>query len=230
MPAPSLAPLDVPTEESLQWQAAYRSPAYVQARLRKHQGKLHKLGVFAWPREARILDLCCGTGEVLRLLRAQGFRHLSGLDVTLDDALCQEKDFELTRGVGHALPYPDGCFDRVICMHSLHHLGGPEKVRATLAEAVRILKPGGTLALIDHYDSPLLRLALFLCRQAWFAWPTENLRAFRVQMIEEKAYLNTYLDDWPSLALFMRQKLGLDTVLNQRDRFFFYWAGHKPHA
>lgn len=42
-----------------------------------------------------------------------------------------------------ALPFPDGCFDRVIASEVLEHITDD---RAALAELARVLRPGGTIA------------------------------------------------------------------------------------
>jgi SAM-dependent methyltransferase len=50
---------------------------------------------------------------------------------------------QLVRGDAQALPFPDGSFDCVTCNYGILHLGQPD---AFLAEAHRVLRPGGRLA------------------------------------------------------------------------------------
>jgi ubiquinone/menaquinone biosynthesis C-methylase UbiE len=214
-------------QESVEWQRAYRDPKLVARRMRKHRTKLERLGVLSWPRDTRILDLCCGTGEVLRILHTEGFKQLCGVDVTADPALQKEPWLELKAGDGRALPYAEKSFDAVLCMHALHHLGGVDGIRAALGEAMRILKPGGRLALIDHHNSAQLQLAFWSCRQAWLAWPTSGLRSFRKQLNEEWPYLTEYLSAWPSVRTTI-DDLGCKAELDQKGLFFFYWVGRKP--
>ncbi len=47
------------------------------------------------------------------------------------------------RGDAHRLPFPDGAFDVVILSEVLEHI--PDD-RSAIAEAVRVLRPGGTIA------------------------------------------------------------------------------------
>src|SRR5262249_44574064 len=52
------------------------------------------------------------------------------------------------QGFADALPYPDASFDRVFSSFMFHHLGQEEK-EGTLQEVRRVLKPGGSLHLLD---------------------------------------------------------------------------------
>jgi ubiquinone/menaquinone biosynthesis C-methylase UbiE len=91
-----------------------------------------------------ILEVGCGTGHWLEALRAPG-RRLTGLDYSagmLARAQSRVQNVTLIRGTAEALPLPAHSFDRVFCINALHHF--PDKP-AFLAEARRILRPGGRL-------------------------------------------------------------------------------------
>jgi len=214
-------------EESEQWKQAYRDPQLIARRRRKHATKLNRLGILDWDRNVPTLDLCCGTGEVLRILRDGGFSALHGTDVTVDDALRSEPGIQTEISDSRKLPYADGTFGQILCLHSLHHLGGVDGIAAALKEAYRVLKPEGRLALVDHFDSKQLRLAFWLCRQPWFAWPTSGLRSFRSQLNEEWPYLSVYLDAWPDVRKLVNDESRYSVERDQRGLFFFYWVGKK---
>jgi ubiquinone/menaquinone biosynthesis C-methylase UbiE len=82
---------------------------------------------------SRILDVPAGSGLVSEALRSQGHDVVSG-DIN-DEAMYFEKvDLE------ERFPFEDGSFDAVVCLEGIEHvLDGT----ATLAEMVRVLKPGG---------------------------------------------------------------------------------------
>jgi ubiquinone/menaquinone biosynthesis C-methylase UbiE len=141
--------------------------------------------------DQRVLEIGCGTGNLAILIkrlhpsaevvgRAQRKARREALSVQLD------------RGFAEELPYPDASFDRVLSALMFHHLGPEEKVK-TLDEARRVLKPGGSLHLLDfggatawsdgfiarlHHRSERLRDNFgdripTLMREAGFADPTE---------------------------------------------------------
>ena len=66
------------------------------------------------------------------------------------------------QGFANALPYADASFDRVFSSLMFHHLPQDAKL-ATLCEVRRVLKPGGSLHLLDfvepgrHSHNPLAR-------------------------------------------------------------------------
>jgi SAM-dependent methyltransferase len=92
----------------------------------------------------RMLDIGCGTGFVISLL-ADTFREIHGIDPT--PAMMAKVDttagnVTLHEGVAEELPFEDASFDLVTAYSVLHHL---EDHRPALAEAARVLKPGGVL-------------------------------------------------------------------------------------
>ncbi|MGH7111381.1 MAG: class I SAM-dependent methyltransferase [Stellaceae bacterium] len=115
-------------------------------------------------RQARLLDVGCGTGQFLREVKTNHPRlHVTGLDLSppyLAIARRLLRPWSRTRLVAapaEAMPFADGEFDAVTCVYLFHELP-PRVRRAVVAEIRRVLKPGGTAILIDSLqtgDKPL---------------------------------------------------------------------------
>lgn len=104
----------------------------------------------------RVLDVGCGTGTLIVMIARQ---HPNVRVVGLDPdpkalARAERKaqqaavSVQLDRAFSDALPYPDDSFDRVFSSLMLHHLEAEQKQK-TLREVRRVLKPGGSLHLLD---------------------------------------------------------------------------------
>jgi ubiquinone/menaquinone biosynthesis C-methylase UbiE len=106
--------------------------------------------------EQRVLEIGCGTGNLAILIkRLHPDAEVVGIDPDPKAlARAQRKagrealSVQLDRGFAEELPYPDAFFDRVLSALMFHHLGSEEKEK-TLDEARRVLKPGGSLHLLD---------------------------------------------------------------------------------
>lgn len=107
----------------------------------------------ALPERARILDIGCGTGEILlRLASACPGASLIGVDLHEPHlALARERGrtfgsrIEFRTGDAFALDFPDGTFDLTICRHMLQAVPEP---RLVLAEMKRVTRPGGRLHVV----------------------------------------------------------------------------------
>lgn len=95
----------------------------------------------------RALEVGCGTGHWLKRLSDLGHR-VAGVDASanmLDYAHDQAPQAALAHARAEQLPWIDQAFERLFCINALHHFD--DKV-AFLAEARRVLAPGGRLMTI----------------------------------------------------------------------------------
>jgi SAM-dependent methyltransferase len=99
----------------------------------------------------RVLDVGCGPGNFTREFgRAARDGVVVGLDAskTMLDRAFQEgvpETVTYVRGDASALPFGDGVFDAVCCFAALYLI---ERPFAAIAEIVRVLAPGGRVALL----------------------------------------------------------------------------------
>lgn len=146
----------------------------------------------------RVLDIGAGTATLgLMLEAAQPEARVVGIDGDPDVlALARGKvttagsRVSLVEGVARALPFPAGAFDRVVSSLVFHHLSRDDKRRA-LAEARRVLRPGGTLHILDwgKAQDPFMRLA-YLSVQLLdgFATTADNVRGDLLPLMVEAGF------------------------------------------
>lgn len=162
-----------------------RSAGYEQGWL----GRLHheiadrtaEVALAVAPSPARILDVGCGTGYLLRLLasRCPEAAELAGVDpapgmikvaaasgapdaAVAPGAPAGDERLKFSAGVAEQLPYRDGSFDLVVSATSFDHWSDQA---AGLRECHRVLVPDGHLVLVDQFSSWLVP-TLILSRSA----------------------------------------------------------------
>jgi demethylmenaquinone methyltransferase / 2-methoxy-6-polyprenyl-1,4-benzoquinol methylase len=103
----------------------------------------------ALPSGARVLDLACGTGD---LSRAATERDLTvvGTDLSAGMLAANRTHAPLVECDAGSLAFADGTFDGLVCGYALRNF---TDLAATLAEAARVLRPGGRLAALE-VDAP----------------------------------------------------------------------------
>jgi DNA gyrase subunit B len=90
--------------------------------------------------DARMLDVCCGSGVVGDAFRGK-VREMIGLDITPEMVrLASDRLDRVDQGTVYDLPYENASFDLVVNREVLHLLPQPEK---PVSEIFRVLRPGG---------------------------------------------------------------------------------------
>ena len=109
------------------------------------------------PEEARcVLDVACGTAAVsIELARRVPTRSVIGLDQSADmlatgharvaSAGLSDR-IDLREGRAELLPFGDAEFDALTFTYLLRYVDDP---RATMAELVRVVRPGGVIAMLE---------------------------------------------------------------------------------
>ena len=118
--------------------------------------------MLALPRGSRVLDLACGTGDLCRTLVEGGLDPV-GADFSAGMLHAARTESPLVRADAMQLPFADASFDGLTCGFALRNFAA---LPPMLAECVRVVRPGGRIALLDvaEPESPLVRTV----HGAWF--------------------------------------------------------------
>jgi ubiquinone/menaquinone biosynthesis C-methylase UbiE len=131
--------------------------------------------------DERILDLGCGRGAVLLMAaqhlttgRAVGVDLWRGVDQSGNSAEATRRN-AIAEGVADrvelhtadmtALPLEDNSFDLVVSSFAIHNIPGRAGREKAISEAVRVLRPGGRLMIVDVratrlYQAQLAKLGM----------------------------------------------------------------------
>jgi SAM-dependent methyltransferase len=98
------------------------------------------------------LDVGCGTGVLAARLAEAGYA-VTGVDPSagmLEILRSRAPGVAAVEASGTALPFDGDHFDVVLSVATFHHIAEPDAVRRTLAEMVRVARPGGRILVWDH--------------------------------------------------------------------------------
>lgn len=108
--------------------------------------------------EGRVLELGAGGGANFALYDPQRVTSVEGvdpspglLDRARDAAKAEGVPFDIKEGVAEALPFEDASFDTVLATFTLCSVQDHAR---SIAEARRVLKPGGKMLFLEHGASP----------------------------------------------------------------------------
>jgi ubiquinone/menaquinone biosynthesis C-methylase UbiE len=129
------------------------------------------------PRPQAVLDLGCGTGQLLRRAvvtfpdaELVGVDASSGMIQAAQSAVPPRKNVRFLQAFAEALPLPDGSFDLAVTTASFHHWADQSR---GLAEVHRVLRSGGVFVLADILGTGVLRFG-------WLAWFVGRLDGGRI--------------------------------------------------
>lgn len=102
-----------------------------------------------------VLDVGCGFGMACTIMKLLGADTVEGIDTfqpmidtckSYMQATPELSDIRVQNGLSYQLPFDDDSFDVVMNFEALSHFMHQEQ---SIAEAVRVLKPGGTYVIAD---------------------------------------------------------------------------------
>lgn len=149
----------------------------------------------------KVLDVACGTGDMmLELLRT---RHAASLQVTGVDlseemlAIAKRKAPQAEYRLADAehLPFGDASFDAVTCAFGIRNFVHLEQ---GLGEMVRVLKPGGRMAILELAtpDNPFIRFFYNIYTRRIIPWLGSRIAGNR----EAYTYLPSSIERFPKGA------------------------------
>lgn len=107
------------------------------------------------PEGAKVLDVCCGTGDIaLELSRARRDLRVTGIDFSpamLEEAEKRRrgrKNVRFLQGNAMALPFRDAVFDAAVISFGLRNTADYGR---TLREMARVVKKEGSVACLDSF-------------------------------------------------------------------------------
>jgi ubiquinone/menaquinone biosynthesis C-methylase UbiE len=148
------------------------------AAMKHMNGELLKAGKVADGQ--RLLDVGCGFGGTIRQINAgHSGMHLTGLNIDARQLAAAEAQttaangnrIEWVEADACDLPFEDNSFDRLLAVECVFHFPSRERF---LAEAARVLKPGGYLAVSDFVPA----VAWFGKTPFWMAIRTRIAKSY----------------------------------------------------
>lgn len=173
--------------ESPEWEANYfrtRRSRWLRRR---------RLGYFGFRPEERIVEIGCGDGLNLGLLREAGCRRVLGTDIS-STLLAHVRSAPVFVGDLYGLGMSDAAVDAVLIDSVLHHL---VPLAPALTEIRRVLRPGGRLCILEPRPTLLRRLLDRAMDLVPFPPP---LRARQLTYFEEREQYLAWLRYFPRLA------------------------------
>ncbi len=127
-----------------------RKIGYIRARILENYGNA----------SCSLLDAGCGTGWHVAALIDAGY-DVTGIDASerqIAHARLTHPQCKFICSSMLSLPFPDGSFDVVYAINSLHHLDSPAAQKTALGELRRVTKTGGIIIVHEmNTRNPLIR-------------------------------------------------------------------------
>ena len=107
-------------------------------------------------KEADCLDLCCGTGDMVALLRQMGEKELQVVGADYSPQMLQVALSKIIDGAfytiaaANELPFPDNSFDLVTMSFATRNVKTSKQALLNVfKEIMRVLKPGGSFVTVE---------------------------------------------------------------------------------
>lgn len=171
---------------------------------------------------SRVADFCAGLGGPARYLAHRYGADVTGIELTparvagaaeLTRLVRLSDRVRVLEGNVMEVPLPDAGMDAVVSQEALLHV--PDKGRA-LAEAFRILRPGGRLAFTDWTpDAPLSAADADLLWRGMAAQSLQSVARYRA-LLEDAGFRIVAVDDLtPEWGVILAERLAMYRTLRE---------------
>ncbi len=188
---------------SYQYQWLYDGISKVAALAVGGEGRFRRLALAGLEIDphAKILDLCCGSGQVTGILLEYS-DDVTGLDISplsLSRSRRNVPQAKYVEALAEELPFADRQFDLIHTSAAMHEMTRSQ-LHQIFTQVYRVLKPGGVFTLVDFHrpTNPLFMPGLTI-----FFWLFETASAWQlidtdlVQMLQAVGFT---IDSSPHLA------------------------------
>ena len=185
------------------WESEYErfeSPEEERAKFRQ---RFRQMGFDGLDRALRVVDLFCGRGNALHVLREMGFRNLTGVD--LSPSLLRQAPEEAERIVADCtdLRFEPESVDVFVVQGGLHHLPSlSTNLPLCFDEIRRSLAPNGLFCAVEPWNTPFLRAVHWVSSVKPLRAHIGKFDAFATMVEEEQ---QTYFS-WLSSSTLIRRE------------------------
>jgi len=165
-------------------------------------------------KEKIILDLCCGTGNQIKLLSKYGFRNLYCLDISdsmLEIAKRSDSSIKIYNEDATKTNFDNASFDVVIISFAIHEKDRNTQ-QALINEAYRIIKKDGFMLVVDYvFDNKTTKFGRILISIIERIAGREHYGNFK-NYIQNKGLLSLVKKDKFKLIKYNRMSSGAVTI------------------
>ena len=174
-------------------------------------------------KEKIILDLCCGTGNQIKLLSKHGFKNLYCLDIStsmLEIAKRSDSSIKIYNEDATKTNFDNASFDIVIISFAIHEKDRNTQ-QALINEAHRIIKKDGFMLVVDYvFDNKTTKFGRILISTVERIAGGEHFRNFK-SYIQNKGLSNLIKKDKFKLIKYNRMSSGAVTISTYQKIPFF---------